>query len=233
MPHMPILKRDNASNEVKAVYDEFHLRMSFAAPPNFIMTQGHSPTVARGTWELVRNVLVRGEIPRWTKEMIFVAISKDRDCRYCEAAHVACCRMLGVKPKTLEQLVENIDGIVDPKLRDMIQFAVKCSRDPQSLIDADYESLRQYNLKQSEIMELIAMSAFAVYANIIADATAMEPDAMFDCETSAVDIALASLFEVDAGQSASKTPLSTGACRRSNSSICSKALRLFSFCRTP
>ena len=40
-------------------------------------------------------------------------------------------------------------------------------------------------------MELIAMSAFAVYANIIADATAMEPDEMFDCETSAVDIALA------------------------------------------
>jgi hypothetical protein len=29
-------------------------------------------------------------------------------------------------------------------------------------------------------MELIAMSALAVYANIIADATGMEPDAMFD-----------------------------------------------------
>jgi hypothetical protein len=29
-------------------------------------------------------------------------------------------------------------------------------------------------------MEIIAMSAFAVYANIIADATAMEADLMFD-----------------------------------------------------
>jgi hypothetical protein len=28
-------------------------------------------------------------------------------------------------------------------------------------------------------VELIAMSAFAVYANIIADATAMDPDDMF------------------------------------------------------
>ena len=34
-------------------------------------------------------------------------------------------------------------------------------------------------MKQSEVMELVAMSAFAVYANIIADATAMEPDEMF------------------------------------------------------
>ena len=57
--------------------------MSFPSAPNFIMTQGHSPTVARGTWEVVRNVLVSGEIPRWTKEMMFVAISKDRACRYC------------------------------------------------------------------------------------------------------------------------------------------------------
>jgi hypothetical protein len=29
-------------------------------------------------------------------------------------------------------------------------------------------------------MEIIAMSAFAVYANIIADATAMGPDQIFD-----------------------------------------------------
>ena len=29
-------------------------------------------------------------------------------------------------------------------------------------------------------MEITAMSAFAVYANIIADATVMEPDQMFD-----------------------------------------------------
>ena len=58
----------------------------------------------------------------------------------------------------------------------MIQFALKCSREPQALTNADYESLRQHGLGQSAIMELIAMSAFAVYANILADATAMESD---------------------------------------------------------
>jgi uncharacterized peroxidase-related enzyme len=183
MPHLPILKPDEASKDVKAVYDEFYQRMSFPAPPNFITTQGHSPTVARGTWEIVRHILVLGEIPRWTKEIIFVAISKDRACRYCEAAHFACCRMLGVESKTLEQLVQNINEITDSKLRDMILFALKCSRDPQSLTDVDYVKLRQHGLPMSAIMELIAMSAFAVYANIIADATAMEPDEMFAGES--------------------------------------------------
>jgi alkylhydroperoxidase family enzyme len=51
--------------------------------------------------------------------------------------------------------------------------------DPQKLTEADYEKLRQHQLGQPEILELIAMSALAVYANILADATAMEADAMF------------------------------------------------------
>jgi len=180
MPHVPPLKGEKASKEVRAVYEEFHRRMSFPSPPNFIMTQGHSPTVARGTWEVVRNVLVGGEIPRWTKEMMFVAISKDRKCQYCTAAHLACCRMFGVKPEVLEQLVRDVSGLSDLKTRDMILFALKCSRNPQSLANKDYKTLRQHGLTQSEIVEVIAMSAFAVYANIIADATAMEPDKLFE-----------------------------------------------------
>jgi uncharacterized peroxidase-related enzyme len=154
--------------------------MSFPAPPNFITTQGHSSTVVRGTWEAVKNILVTGVLPRWHKEMMFVAISKDRACVYCTAAHIACCRMLGVKPPLLESLVQNVDNIPDSKLRDMIKFALKCSREPQAITDNDYASLRRHGLNQGEILEIIAMSAFAVYANIIADATAMEADRMFN-----------------------------------------------------
>lgn len=179
MPHVPLLETVNAPPPVKTVYEEFHRRMSFPSPPNFIMTQGHSLVVARGTWEVVRNVLVTGEIPRWTKEMMFVAISKDRGCRYCTAAHIACCRMLGVKPDTLDHLVDDISKLDDPKLRDMIAFALKCSRNPQGLTGDDYDTLRRHGLQQSEIVEIVGMSALAVYANII-DATAMDPDEMFD-----------------------------------------------------
>jgi uncharacterized peroxidase-related enzyme len=179
MPHVPVLLPGDASQEVKNLYEDFRRRMQFPAAPNFIMTQGHSGAVARGTWDLVRNVLVGGEIPRWNKEMIFAAISKDRNCGYCAAAHLACCRMLGVNPGTLESMVRNVDSIPDDKLRDMIQFAIRCSRDPRGLVEADFDKLRRHGIKQSQIMELIAMSALAVYANIVADATAMDADAMF------------------------------------------------------
>jgi alkylhydroperoxidase family enzyme len=87
--------------------------------------------------------------------------------------------MPGVSPSVLESLVRDVNTLSDPKLRDIVLFGLKCSRNPQSLTESDYQRLRQHGLKQSEIMELIAMSAFAVYANIIADATAMDQDEMF------------------------------------------------------
>jgi uncharacterized peroxidase-related enzyme len=180
MPHVPILPPDKAPKDVNTVYEEFYRGMSFPAPPNFIMTQGHSRTVVRATWEAVRNVLVSGELPRWQKEMMFVAISKDRDCRYCTAAHIACCRMLGVKTDLIDMLLRNIDDLSDRKLREMITFALKCSRNPASVTEHDYGALRQHGLTLSQITEIIGMSAFAVYANIIADATAMDADTMFE-----------------------------------------------------
>lgn len=177
--HIPTLEPSDAPGAVQQVYTDFQRRMGFPAPPNFIKTQGHSLAVAQGTWGVVQHVLVGGVLPRTLKEMMFTAISKDRACRYCEAAHLACCRMLGVDLQTLEHLVANIESISPAKARDILRFGVKCARDPQGLAAADYDMLRGHGLSQSEIVEIVAMSALAVYANIIADATGMPADDMF------------------------------------------------------
>jgi uncharacterized peroxidase-related enzyme len=179
MPHIPICPPELASKEALAVYEEFYTRMQFPSAPNFITTQGHSPAVARGTWDLVRNVLVSGELPRWIKEMMFVAISYDRNCRYCTAAHIACCRMLKVDPEWLELAARSTAAIPDPKLREMMLFAIKCAREPQTLEASDYTRLRSHGLSDKEILEIISMAGLAVYANILADATGMEADEMF------------------------------------------------------
>jgi uncharacterized peroxidase-related enzyme len=177
--HLSTLEHDAAPKEIVEVYHDFQRRMGFPAAPNFIKTQGHSLAAARGTWGLVQNVLVGGVLPRTLKEMMFVAISQSRACRYCEAAHLACCRMLGIEPAALEQLVSKVSDLSPPKVRDIILFGLKCARDPQSLTDKDFDSLRRHGLAQSEIMEVISMAALAVYANTIADATGMPADEMF------------------------------------------------------
>jgi len=180
-PHVPPCPPEGASTRSRVVYEEFHRGMGFPAPPNFILTQGHAANVARASWEAVRNILVDGEIPRWTKELIFVAVSVDRNCAYCAAAHIACCRMLHVNPDWLLAVArDRVREIPDAKMRDTLDFAVKAAREPQKLTPRDYAGLRAHGLSTQEIVEVIGMAAFAVYANIIADATAMRADTMFD-----------------------------------------------------
>src|SRR5471030_1728646 len=104
MPNVSPLETEAASPEVVAVYADFQRRMGFPAAPNFIKTQGHSLAAASGSWGLVQHVLVGGSLPRTLKEMLFVAISADRNCRYCRAAHLACCRMLGIDSDSLARL---------------------------------------------------------------------------------------------------------------------------------
>jgi uncharacterized peroxidase-related enzyme len=179
MPNLEIVEPQDASEEVRALYLDFQRRMGFPAPPNFIKVQGHSLAAASGSWALVQNTLVGGSLPRTLKEMVFAAISADRKCLYCEAAHLACCRMLGVDDETLGKLSTNVDGIDPAKARDIVRFGVKCARDPQSLSRDDFDGLRAHGLRESELVELVSMAALAVYANIVADATAVLPDEMF------------------------------------------------------
>lgn len=179
MPNIQIVEPQDAAPEVRELYLDFQRRMGFPAPPNFIKVQGHSLAAAKGSWGLVQNTLVGGALPRTLKEMVFTAISADRQCRYCEAAHLACCRMLGVDEEALAKLADDVDAIDPPKARAIIKFGVKCARDPQGLGPEDFASLREQGVRESEIVELISMSALAVYANIVADATAVDNDEMF------------------------------------------------------
>ena len=174
-----IVESDDASPEVRSVYADFQRRMGFPAAPNFIKAQGPSLAVAKGTWELVSNVLVGGAIPRTIKEMLFVAISHDRQCRYCEAAHVARCRMLGVDARTVQTVIEDLNQLEPQTTRAILSFGLKCGRNPQSLDDGDFDSLKRVGLTDTEIVEVISMSALAVYANILADATGIADDDMF------------------------------------------------------
>lgn len=87
--------------------------------------------------------------------------------------------MLGVDAGTIEHLVSRIDELTPIKIREIIKFGVKCSRDPRSLDSQDFANLQRHGLTDAEIVEVIGMSALAVYANIMADATGIEPDAMF------------------------------------------------------
>lgn len=167
------------SKDSEEVFEEFQRGMGFPMTPNFMKMHGHSSAAAKGTWGLLQGAMLSGNLPRALKEMLVAAISHDRKCIYCEAAHLACCRSLGVDIVILQALVENLKELTPEKVRDIILFGVKCARNPQGMAQEDYAALHRHGLNDGDIMELIAVVGLAVYLNIVADATGVAPDDMF------------------------------------------------------
>jgi uncharacterized peroxidase-related enzyme len=171
-----IVRDELAPKETNRIYKQIlsvkHLRFV----PNFFKTLANSPAVLEGTWNVYRNVSTRGSISEVLKEMIFVAISAAKKCTYCEAAHLAFCRILKVDPETCNNLVNNLDALRPDRTREIIRFSVKAATDPKGLTDADYDTLKKHKIEESEIIEIVAMSAFAMYAITIADALKLDVD---------------------------------------------------------
>jgi uncharacterized peroxidase-related enzyme len=176
MAKFSVVADETASEATHRIYKQIlnvkHLRFV----PNFFKTLANSPAVLEGTWSVYRNISTRGSLSEALKEMIFVAISAAKKCEYCEAAHLAFCRILKVDPETCNNLIKNMDGIHPERTRDIVRFSVKAGTDPKSLTDEDFNVLKRHGIDDSEIIEVVAMCAFAVYAITIAEALKLEID---------------------------------------------------------
>jgi uncharacterized peroxidase-related enzyme len=180
MAFLPKVEESSATGVVGEVFAAFRETKGTPFVPNFFKILASAPTVLQGTWQVYRDVGHFGEVPRTIKEMIFVAISQARNCKYCEAAHMAICRLFGVGKETLEILTRDLRELKPGRTRDVIRFGMKAGLEPQSVTQEDYDVLRRHGLSDAEIVEVIGMAAFSVYANIVADSTRVEIDSGFE-----------------------------------------------------
>ncbi|MBN4054892.1 carboxymuconolactone decarboxylase family protein [Acidimicrobium ferrooxidans] len=178
MEFLPLVSDEEEGT--RDAFAEFRKGMGIPFTPNLMRIQGASASTVRSTWGLLSNSLLSGSLPRSLKEMILVAISASRGCHYCEAAHLACCRMLGIDASTITVLTSDISAITPARTRIILQFAIKCATAPQSITQSDCTQLREFGINDAELLEVMGMAAAAVYINILADATKVELDPGFN-----------------------------------------------------
>ena len=159
MPRFSPIPEGVASPEVVQIYRRFTQKMGYPYVPSFITTQGSSPAMLEGTCCVVENLLLNGTLPRATKELIFLAVAADRECEYCKEAHAACCRMLGVEDETIETVQSGLRGELPEHICKILLFAIKCAAALQERTEEDFGHLRQHELTQQQIQEVIAVSA--------------------------------------------------------------------------
>src|SRR6266403_5621216 len=129
MAKFSMVRTESAPKGTKRIYEDISKVKHVRSTPNFFKTLANSPSVLQGTWSAYKNLSTRGTISEVVKEMIFVAISVAKKCAYCEAAHLAFCRILKVDRETCTNLVSNLNALRPEQTRDIVKFAVKVGVD--------------------------------------------------------------------------------------------------------
>ncbi|MCW5963726.1 MAG: carboxymuconolactone decarboxylase family protein [Bryobacterales bacterium] len=105
MPSYPLIAYDQASPEVRAVFDDIMATRKVDDVNDFWKAlANHPPTLAR-TWESLKQVMAAGELDPLTKELIYIAVSVTNGCEYCIASHTAAAKEKGMTAEQFGELM--------------------------------------------------------------------------------------------------------------------------------
>jgi AhpD family alkylhydroperoxidase len=100
-----LIDYDDASPEVRAVYDDLMATRQTDYINNFWKALAHDPALLRRTWESIKQVMAPGALDPLTKEMLYLAISATNQCGYCIASHTAAARKAGMTEAQFAELM--------------------------------------------------------------------------------------------------------------------------------
>jgi AhpD family alkylhydroperoxidase len=99
------IEYDQASPEVRAVYDDILVTRQTDHINNFWKALAHDPATLRRTWESVKQIMGPGVLDPLAKEMIYLAVSVTNQCPYCIASHTAAARKAGMTDAMFAELM--------------------------------------------------------------------------------------------------------------------------------
>jgi AhpD family alkylhydroperoxidase len=105
MATVSLIRYEDATPEVQAVFDDIKRTRKIDDVNNFWMALANHPETLRRTWEAVKHVMRPGALDELTKEMIYVAVSITNNCEYCIHSHTAAAFGKGMTAEQYQELV--------------------------------------------------------------------------------------------------------------------------------
>ena len=100
-----LIEYQDASPEVRAIYDDIMATRKTDWINNFWKALAHDPVTLRRTWLSIKEIMAPGALDPVTKEMIYLAVSATNQCGYCIASHTAGARKAGMTDAMFAELM--------------------------------------------------------------------------------------------------------------------------------
>jgi AhpD family alkylhydroperoxidase len=105
MATLGLVEYQDASPEVRAVYDDIMATRKTDWINNFWKALARDPVTLRRTWRSIKEIMAPGALDALTKEMVYLAVSATNQCGYCIASHTAAARKAGMSDAMFAELM--------------------------------------------------------------------------------------------------------------------------------
>lgn len=178
MARFPLIQEEAATDPLLLqIYDEIRRELGFGMVPNLFKSMAVRPDLLQSHWAKFRATVLQGRLPRTLKEMIGVVISHANQSEYAMRVHLHGLSAMGVTDAVLSSLIHDREQCPLPEReKAILQFGLLAATDPLGLRDEDFAVLRQHDLSDAEIFEIIATADLFVSINTYTDSADVEID---------------------------------------------------------
>jgi uncharacterized peroxidase-related enzyme len=171
-----VISEDKATGDLKRTYEE--VSRTRGKISNIMRAQSLNPNALRYFLELYVSLMYgKSGLSRAEREMIATAISAHNQCGYCVSHHSEALKFYlknGDQLKAVRQ--GQLSGKVDERGKVLIEYALKLTLQPGTVAKDDVENMRRIGISESEILDLVLLTAYMNYVNRVAQGLGVEHD---------------------------------------------------------
>jgi uncharacterized peroxidase-related enzyme len=134
-------------------------------------------------WSAHHDELMKGDsgLSRAEREMIAVVVSVANECVYCIAAHSAVLRKLTKDVALSDQIaVDHVEADIPERTKLALDYAVKLTREPASMTEADVRGLRSAGWNDEDVMDIAEVTGMFNMSNRMASALGWAPNPEYE-----------------------------------------------------
>lgn len=174
-----ITNPEELDDDLKTIWTKCVEKLGFV--PNVLSAYSLRPQRLRNFMAMYNEIMLGPSgLSKLEREMVAVVVSCANRCYYCLVAHGAAVRQLSGDAELGEMLALNYRvANLDPRQRQMLDYAWKLTTEPETIEDADRDALAQQGLSQDDIFDLSETTAFYNLSNRMASALHMMPNKQY------------------------------------------------------
>lgn len=159
MARIPYVEKENAPDNIKAVYEQ--MEKKFGLVPNVLKAMANSPEMFMGFVPFLGASMGETRVSSDLKELAILTTTKLNGCSYCTAHHTAAGKRAGLTENKINAVPDVSSSALDDKEKAVVRFAKEVTKD----VSASQESIDELrkHFDDSQIAELnMVVGVFSV-----------------------------------------------------------------------